>query len=159
MESHEVLKKAIVTVGTKAVASDMSLSTSLLYKWCEPQDSPDAGGADNPLDRVEKIYELTGDSAPIAWLCERANGFFVENAAPDKKNALPLLLGTQKILQHFSELLEAVSKSIQNDGKIDAAEADRIRGEWEELKSISEGFVVACEQGVYREVSEGQKEV
>ncbi len=153
MESHEVLKKAIVTVGTKAVAADMSLSSSLLYKWCEPHDSPDAGGADNPLDRVEKLYELTGDNAPIAWLCAKANGFFVENPAAEKKDSLPLLLGTQKILQQFSELLEAVSKSIQNDGNIDTAEADRIRSEWEDLKSVSESFVVACEKGIYREAA------
>ena len=59
--------------------------------------------------------------------------------------------GTQKILQEFSDLLDAVSSSVENDGDIDAKEAKRIRREWEDLKRITESFVVACERGVYAE--------
>jgi len=33
------------------------------------------------------------------------------------------------------------------DDKITATEAEQIRARWEELKSATEGFVVACESG------------
>ena len=42
MDSHEVLKKAVTKRGAKMVASELGLSTSLLYKWTEESPaSPD----------------------------------------------------------------------------------------------------------------------
>lgn len=151
MKSHEVMKKAVTNVGAKSVASDMNLSASLIYKWCEPKEGPDAGGADNPLDRVAKIYELTGDTGPLSWLCQQADGFYVKNPEPpeEQENVLHILPTTRTILREFSELLDAVSESVEDDGRIDSEEAERIRAKWEDLKSISEGFVVACEKGQY----------
>ena len=152
MESHEVLKKAVTGIGAKAVAAEMSLSASLIYKWCEPHDTPDAGGADNPLDRIEKVYKLTGDVGPIAWLCQRADGFFAPNPSPGtKRGKLPLVAVTRGILREFSELLGVVSDSLESDGEVDSQEAERIRREWEDLKSIGESFVHACEKGEYRD--------
>ena len=80
MKSHDVLKAVIETIGTKQVASDLRVSTSLIYKWCaEPptEAGDDASGARNPLDRLIQIFESTGDRRPIEWLCVRADGFFV----------------------------------------------------------------------------------
>lgn len=149
MESFEILKKTINNLGVKSIASDMNLSTSLIYKWCQPKDNPDAGGADNPLDRVAKIYELTGDTTPIKWLCQKANGMFVENP-PEKHQCDPApLKATQEILSEFSELLVVVSKSIEDDQAIDTDEAKKIREVWENLKSVTESFVNACEEGSY----------
>ncbi len=151
MESFEILKQTVDNLGAKSIASDMNLSTSLIYKWCQPKDSPEAGGADNPLDRLEKILSLTGDEGPIRWLCEKAGGFFVKNPSDIKKendNDYPLK-GAQEILSEFSELLEVVSKSIEDDQKIDSHEAGKIREVWETLKSVTESFVVACESGKY----------
>jgi hypothetical protein len=149
MESHEILKQAVNTIGAKAVASDMNLSLSLIYKWCAPNDSPDAGGADNPLDRLAKIHELTGDSGPIQWLCEQAGGFYVRNPVQVKNHEDPVLKVTRVILREFTELLDAVSEGYENDGHIDDKEADLIRCKWEDLKGISESFVVGCEKGRY----------
>ena len=70
MESFEILKQAVNNLGVKSIAADMNLSTSLIYKWCQPKDTPDAAGADNPLDRIAKIYDLTGDDTPVRWLCD-----------------------------------------------------------------------------------------
>ena len=151
MESYDVLKEAITAVGAKSVAADMSVSSSLVYKWCEPKEGEDAGGAVNPLDRLDRIYQLTGDTGPISWLCQRAGGFFVENPPPKQKSDGPLLPVTQRILREFSELLEAVAKSLENDGQVDAKEAEKIRREWEDLKGVAEGFVLACEKGRYGE--------
>jgi len=149
MKSYEVLKKAVTTVGAKAVAADMNLSTSLIYKWCETNDQPDDGGADNPLDRVLKIYEMTGDTGPIEWLCEKTEGYRVDNPETLEDQQQPVLRSTQTILRRFTEVLEAISESYANGNRIDLQEAARIRKEWEELKRAAETFVAACEHGVY----------
>ena len=149
MKSHEIMKEVLNTVGVKSIASDMNLSTSLLYKWCQPQDGPDASGADNPLDRIHKVYELTDDHRLISWLCEQAGGYYTSNPPENDDDKKPLLIITQNILREFSGMLEAMSESIENDGHIDEGEAKAIRKEWEELKSLTESFVNACEHGVY----------
>ena len=149
MNSHEVLKKSVGDLGVKSVAADLGLSTSLIYKWCQPSDSKDASGADNPLDRLARIVELTQDVGPIAWLCQQADGFFVPNAPASRDEAVPLLQITRCIVREFSDLLDVLTESIENDGKIDLAEAEKIRAAWEEMKSVAEGFVASCERGAY----------
>jgi len=152
MESYEVLKEAIGKVGAKSVASDMGLSPSLIYKWCQPKDDEGSSGADNPLDRLAKVYECTGDTRIAQWMCEKMDGYFVANERQDKYKEVPLIQATQSILHEFSDLLRVVSESIENDGLITGDEAVKIRKEWEELKSITEGFVRACEDGTFDEV-------
>ncbi|MBN2712384.1 MAG: hypothetical protein JXR97_08160 [Planctomycetes bacterium] len=153
MESFEVIKDAVDKVGAKRVAADVEVSTSLVYKWCEQaksNPSDEKSGARNPLDRIVALMESTGDITVIAWLCEQANGFFVEN--PTK------LVGdfnsnfvsyTQNMIKEFSDVLRVMTESIQNDNVIYEDEAARIRKEWEDLKRYTESFVVACEQGVF----------
>jgi hypothetical protein len=46
-------------------------------------------------------------------------------------------------------VLEAVSRSIADDQCIDDKESERIRSVWEQLKSVTETFVTACERGRY----------
>jgi hypothetical protein len=41
------------------------------------------------------------------------------------------------------------------DDQITATEAEEIRQRWEELKSVTEGFVAACEAGDFRALREG----
>ncbi|MCA9794175.1 MAG: hypothetical protein KC910_20345 [Candidatus Eremiobacteraeota bacterium] len=149
MESHEVLKAAIHPLGVKAVASEMRLSTSLVYKWCQEKEEVEGSGVDNPLDRLQKIVEVTGDKGPIHWLCQQSNGFFVENPIKGDADNAPVLLAAQKLLAEFSELLTVVSQSWENDSSITPEESERIRTEWEQLKTVAEKFVVACEKGVY----------
>lgn len=149
MQSHEVLRKALADLGVKSVAADMNLSTSLIYKWCQPKDHPQACGTDNPLDRLARLIELTGDDTPVRWLCRHADGFYVKNPEPSDQTDTAALRQTQAILAEFSLLLDAVSRSIGNDQRIDESEAQEIRGLWEELKSTTEAFVVTCERGRY----------
>jgi hypothetical protein len=149
MKSHEVLKETIAnSIGIKALAPELSLSPSLVYKWCEPKKDDGSAGTDNPLDRVETICRQTGSVAPVVWLCEQLGGFYVKNTAGSKEEVDALLPVTQKILREFSELLEAISMST-NDGQVTAVEAERIRKEWEDLKRIAEQFVIACENKQY----------
>jgi len=57
-----------------------------------------------------------------------------------------LIPATNQIVQEFADLL-AVVASAAADNKITSPEAEQIRARWEELKSATEGFVVACESG------------
>lgn len=149
MNSYEVLKKSVSDLGVKSVASDLGLSTSLIYKWCQPSDTVDASGADNPLDRLARIYELTHDKGPIEWLCQKADGYYVANVPVEQIDAIPLLHMTRRIVREFSDLLDVLTESIENDGVIDQGEAGSIRIEWEKLKSSAESFVTACEKELY----------
>jgi len=149
MKSHEVLKSCMGEIGVKSISSDMNLSSSLLYKWCQPKDHPDAPGADNPLDRLQRIVELTGDKGPVKWLCEQSDGYFTRNPELEEKSDIPLINVTRGILKEFSTLLDTVSESIENDGEILEDEAEQIREAWETLKSSTESFVAACEKGQY----------
>lgn len=149
MESCEVLKKSVSTLGVKSVAADLGLSTSLIYKWCQPSNSEGASGADNPLDRLARIQDLTGDTGPLEWLCQKAGGYYVPNVATREIDAIPLLHMTRRIVREFSDLLDVMTESIENDGLIDLNEANSIRTEWENLKSSAESFVAACESGRY----------
>lgn len=155
MKSHEVLKRAMARVGVKAVAAEMGLSPSLVYKWCEGQrddERPDQSGAVNPLDRVREIQRITGDAEMIGWLCGQAGGFFVENPKPirPEKVGTTVLDNTRALLREFSGLLDEVSRAIGDGTGVSGDEASRIRREWEQLKTRAEGFVRGCEQGTFR---------
>ena len=150
MKSHEILKQSMENVGVKAIASDMHLSSSLLYKWCQPNDEPDESGATNPLDRVAKIFEVTGDQNVISWICRQADGFFAPNPKPGADSAESLFAHTQRMVAEFSDLLQAVSQSYEQDGEVCEADARRIRQEWEELKGVGESFVSECESGLFK---------
>jgi hypothetical protein len=56
---------------------------------------------------------------------------------------------TRGMVRDFSELLEAVTESVEDDPHIDPNEADVIRERWEDLKACVERFVIACEKGHY----------
>lgn len=152
MRSHEVLRKATDGIGVKALASALKLSPALVYKWCQEFDpaDPDEGGARNPLDRVAEIVRLTGDVDVVRWICHQAGGFFVTNP-PERSERVgtELIVNTQRLVKEFSQLLMTVTKSIADDGEIEAHEAERIRDQWEQFKSVVETFTVACERGVY----------
>jgi len=148
MDSHEILKQTVAKAGVKSVATDMNLSPSLIYKWCEAKGD-DLSGADNPLDRLLNLCQVTGNSEPIVWLCEQVNGFFVENFGPDMQDEkeMEVLRMTQCMLKEFSEMLDMVAQSMSNDNGIDKREARDIRAEWEDLKRVAEQFVLGCEMG------------
>ena len=114
MESYEVLKQAVSGVGVKSVAADMKLSSAMVYRWCEPNDSPDASGAKNPLDRVATLCDLTGDREPIKWLCRQVDGFFVQNTEADEEFSGAVFEATQKMLKEFSDVLQSVTDGMRN---------------------------------------------
>ncbi len=153
MHSHEMLREAADGIGVKALAAKLRLSPALIYKWCQQADpkDPDASGARKPLDRLRDIVSATGSTDVVNWLCHEAGGFYVSNPrVPQADIDTELLVNTQRLVEEFSRLLSTVTRSIEDDGRIDPTEADRIRRAWEKLKGTAETFTVACERGVFR---------
>lgn len=145
MQSHEVLKEVLKQTSAKQIASDMGLSLSLIYKWTEAPAEDAGSGASNPLDRIDQLLKSTGDRRIAQWVCERAGGFFITN--PDQKaHAYSLIPVTNKIVQEFADML-AVIASAAADSTVTQDEARQIRRRWEELKSVTEGFVRTAEAG------------
>jgi hypothetical protein len=144
MESHELLRDVFEKKTAKEVSADLELSTSMVYKWAQPR-AGEGSGIENPLDRVESLYQSTGDVRLIQWLCQRAGGFFISNP-----HNLPhphfLIPATNQIVQEFADLLQVIAAAAA-DNQITSAEAKQIRARWEELKSVTEGFVACCEEG------------
>lgn len=153
MKSHEVLKQVIEAVGTKHVASDLKVSSSLVYKWCaEPMvdGERDPSGARNPLDRVLHLCDSTGDRRAVEWLCEQVGGYFVGSPKVDLAEVpTECIRHTQSLLAEFSSLLQVISESIANEDRIDEDESKQIRHQWQQLQSQGEAFVRACESGLF----------
>ena len=152
MKSFEIIKQAVDEPGVKAVAAALKVSAALVYKWCEaPADGedPEQSGAKNPLDRVREMYALTKDIRLIRWLCNEAGGFYVANPVPEIRRSAEetIFLQTRTMMREFSELLDAVTDSVEDDTSIDPGEADIIREKWEDLKAVTEHFVLCCEKG------------
>jgi hypothetical protein len=145
MQSYELLREVFKAKPPKQVSEDIGVSVSVIYKWSEPPEHAAGSGIGNPLDRVEALLSSTGDERIAQWICQRANGFFIQNP---KNIALPhyLIPATNQIVQEFADLLHVIAMAA-NDDEITQAEAKQIRARWEELKSVTEGFVAGCEKG------------
>jgi hypothetical protein len=151
MESYELLREVLDKKNAKEVSADLQLSTSMIYKWAQP--SSNDGGVENPLDRIEALYDSTGDQRLVQWICQRAGGFFILNP---KNTPHPhyLIPATNQIVQEFADLLHVIASATADD-KITPAEAEQIRARWEELKSVTEGFVACCEEGNFGPLKDG----
>jgi hypothetical protein len=136
----------------KQVAAELGLSLSMIYKWAEPDDGSGSGTV-NPLDRIEALLRCTNDHRLVQWICQRAGGFFILNPRTNKPHPSFLIPATNEIVQEFADLL-AVIATAAADNQITAKEAAKIRDRWEELKSVTEGFVVCCERGNFSELKE-----
>ena len=108
------------------IAPDLGVSPSLLYKWCQPGDEPTDSGATNPLDRLAKIFEATGDEQIISWICQKADGFFAPIPRLKESNQ-ELFAHTQRLVSEFSDLLQVVSESNQTDKEICFKDSEKIR--------------------------------
>jgi hypothetical protein len=145
MESHEVLKEVLKKTSAKQISAEMGLSLSLIYKWAEPPNDEAGSGANNPLDRIDQLLKITHDKRIAQWVCERSGGFFITNPEA-KPHPYSLIPATNDIVQEFADMLQVIA-SAAADQKITAPEAKTIRARWEELKSVTEGFVRAAEKG------------
>src|ERR1041385_7736961 len=150
MQSHELLREVFQQCSPKQVASELGLSLSMIYKWAEPAtaaaDAAPGSGSTNPLDRIDALLKCPQDRRLVQWICQRAGGFFILNPKVNKPHPSYLIPATNEIVQEFADLL-AVIASAAADNQITPNEAQNIRARWEELKSVTEGFVACCEEG------------
>lgn len=148
MHSHEVMREVLKKTSAKQIAADMRLSLSLVYKWAEPAE--EGSGASSPLERVGQLIRITGDPRLAQWVCERADGFFIRNPHnfPSTQRLIP---ATNDIVQEFADMLATIAGA-SADNTISKEEARTIRRRWEDLKSVTEGFVRAAEGGNFSPV-------
>lgn len=146
MQSHELLREVFQKYSAKQVAADLDLSLSMIYKWAEPPESGTGSGSVNPLDRIEALIRSTKDHRIVQWICQRAGGYYIKNPKAHTEHNTHLIPATNEIVQEFADLL-AVIATAAADNQITRAEAENIRGRWEELKSVTEEFVACCEEG------------
>ena len=144
MQSHEVMREVLKKTSAKQIAAEMNLSLSLIYKWAEPPEDETGSSASSPLDRVGHLIRITGDANVAQWVCEQADGFYIRNP----HNLLPtgVIPATNDIVQEFADMLATIARA-SADNTISKDEAKVIRRRWEELKSVTEGFVKAAERG------------
>lgn len=152
MESHEVLRRAFKRTSPKAIAAELGVSLSLVYKWAE-QPTEFGAGSKNPLDRLQQIIELSGDTGIVEWLCRQQGGHFVKDPDVSARKFDEVVPATQQIIGHFSELLTEISTAAV-DQSVTNGEAKDIREVWDRLKSYAEGFVRSCENGDFREMKQ-----
>src|SRR5688500_5452853 len=146
MQAHEVMREVLKKTSAKQISADMGLSLSLIYKWAEPPEDDSGSGASSPLDRVGQLIRITGDPRIAQWVCEQAGGFYIRN--PQTEPTTDTLRATNDIVQEFADMLATIATA-SSDHVISKDEAKTIRRRWEELKSVTEGFVKAAEGGNY----------
>jgi hypothetical protein len=157
MKSYEVLKTVLKTTSAKQIAAEMGLSLSLIYRWTEaPPQGAGTSASNNPLDRVEQLLAATrsntaphGDTRIVQWVCEKAGGFYIKNSISGSPN-MNLIPAMNSIVQDFADMLYEIAAACA-DQRVEPSEAKVIRKHWEDLKSVTEGFVQAAEKGVFIE--------
>ncbi|MEO7098142.1 MAG: helix-turn-helix domain-containing protein [Luteolibacter sp.] len=152
MESHEVLRRALQKTTPKAVAAELGVSLSLVYKWAE-KPTEFGSGSKNPLDRLLQIIDLSGDNGIVEWLCRQQSGHFVKDPDVRGHKIDHVIPATQQIIGHFSNLLNEISTAAV-DHSVTKDEAKDIREVWDKLKSYAEGFVRGCENGDFTEMQQ-----
>ena len=155
MQSHEVMRDVLKKTSAKQIAAEMGLSLSLIYKWAERPEDESGSGAGSPLDRVGELIRITGDARVAQWVCEQAGGFFIRNPQnlPRSQALIPI---TNDIVHEFADMLSTIATS-STDNVITKDEAKTIRARWEELKTVTEGFVAACESGNFGAIKPPEK--
>ncbi len=108
-------------------------------------NTPPAAAWAIPSTAWRRCSKSTGDPRIAQWVCQRANGFFIPNpkSVPHPHYLIP---ATNQIVQEFADLLAVIAKAA-HDSEVNSSEAKQIRARWEQLKSVTEGFVAGCEQG------------
>jgi len=147
MQAHEVMKEVLRKTSAKQIAAEMQLSLSLIYKWAEPPSDESGSGTGSPLDRVGQLIRITKDTRAANGFASRPADFSFPipktfRAAPRSSPA------TNDIVHEFADMLSTIAVTSE-DNVITKDEAKRIRARWEELKSVTEGFVAAAETGTF----------
>ena len=157
MKSHQIIKESCKKRGIKSVASEIGVSSSLMYKWSQPYDGT-GSGSKNPLDRIVELINAVQDPTLIEWICEQSGGYFVRDPESHQEENYEVMPATNEIVAQFSALLGEISQSAQ-DNNIEKKESKKIRKVWNALKSFTEGFVKCCEEGDFSKIIKAEERV
>ena len=155
MKSHQIIKESCKKRGIKSVASEIGVSSSLMYKWSQPYDGT-GSGSKNPLDRIVELINAVQDPSLIEWICEQSGGYFVRDPESHQEENYEVMPATNEIVAQFSALLGEISQSAQ-DNNIEKKESKKIRKVWNALKSFTEGFVKCCEEGDFSKIIKAEE--
>ena len=84
MKSHEVLKGSMEHAGVKTIASDLGVSPSLLYKWCQPGGEPTDKGRPACLTGLPKSSRPRGMSKSFHGFAKKRTVFSAPTPKPTK---------------------------------------------------------------------------
>jgi len=149
MKSHEVVKACFADKSPKQIAEEIGVSVSLLYKWSQAVGD-NQSGATNPLDRAVQLNAVAPDNEVLHWLCQQADGVFLQDPEVAAR-AYRYMPATNEIVRQFAAMLSEITQAAL-DNKISEAEANAIRDLWDRLKTYTEGFVNACEEGNFTQI-------
>ena len=157
MKSYQIIKESCKKRGIKSVASEIGVSSSLMYKWSQPYDGT-GSGSKNPLDRILELINAVQDPSLIEWICEQSGGYFVRDPESHQEKNYEVMPATNEIVAQFSALLGEISQAAQ-DNNIEKKESEKIRKVWNALKSFTEGFVKCCEEGDFSGIINTEEKV
>jgi phage portal protein BeeE len=141
MNSKETMKLAAKQTGVKEIAQALGVAPSTLYNQMNDEDKVDI------LQRFVDFSNLCANDVAISWACEQLGGSFTPNLKIDNYQTAASEC-VARSLKEFSDVIRAIGDAIA-DGKITLEEAESIRKEWQDLKSLMESFVLACETGYH----------
>jgi hypothetical protein len=141
MTSKDTMKIAAKDTGVKEVARCLGMSASTLYNQMNSDDKNDL------MQRFVDFSTLCGNDIAIKWACEQLGGTYVPNLT-DLGDVTPHECISES-LKEFSDVIRAIGGAIE-DGIITQKEAGLIRKEWDDVKSLLESFVFACEVGDFQ---------
>ena len=144
MKSHKAFQELYQKKSPKELADITGFSVSTFHKWSGVGESHRL----NPLDCVSELTRAADDLVLVHWVCADAGGYFMRNVPPAAP-APELTPAMSQTIQETSKLIGEIATATK-DGKITAEEAAGIRKRWEELKRVTEGFVLDCERGIFR---------
>ena len=114
MKSHQVIKESCKKRGIKSIASEIGVSSSLMYKWSQPYDGS-GSGSKNPLDRIVELINAIQAPTVIEWICEQSGGYFVRDPESQQEENFEVMPATNEIVAQFSALLGEISQAAQDN--------------------------------------------
>lgn len=153
MDTRAVIKADLKGCDREEIAKAIGMSLgSLNNQVAGEKPYLPKGSSPNFLDKVYNFIDATitttGQSAVLDELAKEFGFVLVENPNLSVTKQ-PAINQIAKMLNDFAELVDEVGQAHQ-DSNIDCDEAARIREKWETMKKETEGFVLACETGMYR---------
>lgn len=131
----------------KAIAEEIGVSENYLTRSSLPdqEDSDTGTGCRFPLKKLVPLVHATGDYSVLDVIEQSVGRFGVLLPPPGRMPTVGLARMTIKTVAEFSDLMREIECALDNDGKVDSGEAEKIRVEgYHAVQAILE-IMAACE--------------